>query len=181
MSWLSFNSLLCWQIMLTLLHVSWIGLLIGLIAALANRFLRNSDANRRYWLNFASLLLFAASLPVTLAIVRSLTAEFPAAMAIVEAPAADVADLSRADAEQSESFAPPTDVVEFAPAAPQVPPSDAEISATAPTPPLVQATPSAWERCGTMRSTSRMPAARATWWCSSAPGPAATGSVACRC
>lgn len=35
MSWLPFNLLVCWQITLTLLQVSWIGLVIGLIAAFA--------------------------------------------------------------------------------------------------------------------------------------------------
>ena len=42
MSLLSFNSLVCWQITLALLHVSWIGLVIGMIVALANAVLRNS-------------------------------------------------------------------------------------------------------------------------------------------
>lgn len=101
MSWLPLNPLLCWQITLTLLHVSWVGLIIGLIAALANRGLRHKpvpsnahlpggtasqhtagskkadgtwnvpatlNADRRYWVSFVSLLLFAASLPITFAI-----------------------------------------------------------------------------------------------------------------
>ena len=33
MSWLPFDELVCWQITLTLMHVSWIGLVIGVIAA----------------------------------------------------------------------------------------------------------------------------------------------------
>ena len=56
MSWLPLNPLFCWQITLTLLHVSWVGLVIGLIALLANRLLRNIATHRRYGLNFVSLL-----------------------------------------------------------------------------------------------------------------------------
>lgn len=67
----TFNSLICWQITLTLLNVSWIGLLIGVVAAASNRVMRNSAASRRYAVNFLSLLVLAASLPVTFAIVRS--------------------------------------------------------------------------------------------------------------
>ncbi len=67
----TFNSLVCWQITLTLLHVSWVGLVVGLVAAASNRVMRNSAASRRYAMNFLSLLVLAASLPVTFAIVRS--------------------------------------------------------------------------------------------------------------
>jgi len=67
----TFNSLFCWQITLTLLHVSWVGLLIGLIAAASNRVMRDVAASHRYSVNFAALVMFAASLPVSFAIVRS--------------------------------------------------------------------------------------------------------------
>ena len=65
------NSQICWQITLTLLHVSWIGILIGLVAATGSRVLKNRSASVRYWLHGPSLIAFAASLPVTFAVVRS--------------------------------------------------------------------------------------------------------------
>ncbi len=146
MNMLSFNSLVCWQITLTLLHVSWIGLVIGLIAALANAVLRNSTANRSYWLNFASLLLFAASLPITFAIVRGVTVEVPAALIVAETPVAELVSLIPPSIDAHAFSTPPTDVADFAPPSPQLLPSDAEISAAVPTPTLLQSSPSAWER-----------------------------------
>ena len=124
MSILSFNSLVCWQITLTLLHVSWIGLVIGLIAALANAVLRNSTANRRYWLNFASLLLFAASLPITFAIVRGVTAEVATALNVAETPVSEVANLTLPIVGQPALVLPPTDAADFATDSPQSLPSD---------------------------------------------------------
>lgn len=87
----TFNSSICWQITLTLLHVSWIGLLIGLVAAALNHAMRNSAACRRYTVNFLSLLVLAASLPVALAIVRSgaeaIPGTVPMALNSIEEPA----------------------------------------------------------------------------------------------
>ncbi len=65
------DSLVYWQITLTLLNVSWFGLLIGLVSTIGHRVLRNSTASRRYWLNCILLLIFAASLPVAFAVVRN--------------------------------------------------------------------------------------------------------------
>ncbi len=69
------NSLIYWHLTLTLLHVSWIGLVIGLIAATGNRILQNRNANSRYWWNSVSLLAFGVSLPLTFAVVRCMSAD----------------------------------------------------------------------------------------------------------
>ena len=146
MSLLSFNSLVCWQITLALLHVSWIGLVIGMIVALANAVLRNSTANRRYWLNFASLLLFAASLPITFAIVRGVTAEVPTTLNVAETPVAEVANLTLPIVEEPTLVMPPTDAVDFSPNSPQSLPSAPEVPAVVSLPTVTQPPPSAWER-----------------------------------
>ena len=67
------DSLVCWHLTLTLLHVGWIGLLIGFVAAVGNRVLKNRSANVRYGWNSVSLLMFAASLPLAFAVVHSTT------------------------------------------------------------------------------------------------------------
>lgn len=69
------ESLVYWHFTLTLLHVSWIGLVIGLLAATGIRLLRNRSANVRYWWNSVSLLAFAVSLPLTFAVVRNMSAD----------------------------------------------------------------------------------------------------------
>lgn len=154
MSLLSFNSLLCWQITLTLLHVSWMGLVIGLIAAFANRVLRNSAANRRYRLNFASLLVFAASLPVMFVVVRGATAEFPANPIAVKTPVAKLADLTPPVVEESALALPATDAADFAPTSPQVSPSGEVISAAIPSPTILPEPPSAWQRASSVGHTA---------------------------
>ena len=73
----TFNSLFCWQITLTLLHVSWVGLLIGLLSAASNRVMKDMAASHRHSVNFTALVMFAASLPVSFAIVRSGTDAVP--------------------------------------------------------------------------------------------------------
>jgi len=69
------SSQLCWQITLTLLHVSWIGILIGFAAAAGNRVLKSRSASVRYWLHSLSLIAFASSLPLTFAVVRSMSVD----------------------------------------------------------------------------------------------------------
>lgn len=146
MSVLSFNSLVCWQITLTLLHVSWIGLVIGLSAAWGNAALRNSTVNRRYWLNFASLLLFAASLPMTFAIVRGVTTEAPAALVAAETPVAELAELSPPVVEEPASELPPGDVPDSTPNPPPKLWTTEGLSASVLPPAIEQSTTSAWDR-----------------------------------
>jgi beta-lactamase regulating signal transducer with metallopeptidase domain len=146
MSLLPFNSLVCWQITLTLLHVTWIGLVIGLIAALANRLLRNIATHWRYGLNFASLLLFAASLPVTFVIVRSMTAEVPAASGNAENLIAERANMTPPIIEEPTFSRPPKDDEAFAPVPPQGLSTDVEIPAAVPSPTVIQSPSAAWER-----------------------------------
>jgi beta-lactamase regulating signal transducer with metallopeptidase domain len=146
MSLLPFNSLVCWQITLTLLHVTWIGLVIGLIAALANRLLRNIATHWRYGLNFASLLLFAASLPVTFVIVRSMTAEVPAASGHAENLIAEQANMTPPIIDEPTFSRPPKDDEAFAPVPPQGLSTDVEIPAAVPSPTVIQSPSAAWER-----------------------------------
>jgi len=74
------DSLVYWHMTLTLLHMSWIGLVIGLITATGNRVLRNRSANVRYWWNSVSLLAFAVNLPLTFAVVRNMPADYGGAV-----------------------------------------------------------------------------------------------------
>ncbi|MEJ7593427.1 MAG: M56 family metallopeptidase [Planctomycetaceae bacterium] len=69
------SSQICWQITLTLLHVSWIGILIGLVAATGSHVLKNRSASVRYWLYSVSVLVFAASLPLTFSVICSLSVD----------------------------------------------------------------------------------------------------------
>lgn len=64
-----------WQITLTLLHLSWLGLVVATLAAFANRCLRRSSAARRYHLNLAALLLLCFSLPTTFIVLRAKSGE----------------------------------------------------------------------------------------------------------
>ncbi len=60
---------LCWRMTLTIAHVGWIGLCIAFFAALGGRMWRGAAPERRYWLNFAALIVVGLSMPVTFAIV----------------------------------------------------------------------------------------------------------------
>jgi beta-lactamase regulating signal transducer with metallopeptidase domain len=64
------NGELCRQLTVALFHVSWLGVLVGVLAATGNRILRNGPAYRRHWLSFVSLLVLGLSLPVSFAVVR---------------------------------------------------------------------------------------------------------------
>ena len=66
------NSTLCWQITLTLFHVSWLGVLIGLMAAIASRAFSQKSAAGRYWIYMTALMTLAASLPITFVVIRVL-------------------------------------------------------------------------------------------------------------
>lgn len=92
------DSSLCWQITLTLLHVSWIGMLVGLIAAVGSRALSHSSASRRYWLHLTSLVVLASSVPITFATVRGLTLDDSQSAAftrpMISMPDASETDLS---------------------------------------------------------------------------------------
>ena len=154
MSWLPLNSLFCWQITLTLLHVSWVGLVIGLIALLANRLLRNIATHRRYGLNFASLLLFAGSLPVTFVIVRSMPAEVPAAFGNAETLIAEQTNMTLPMVEEPTFSRPPKDVEAFAPVPPQGLSTDVEIPAAVPSTTGITSPPSLWERLQSISRTA---------------------------
>ena len=73
MSLFILDSTLCWQITLTLFHVTWLGVLIGLMAALAGRVFSQSSAGRRYWIHMTALMTLGASLPITFVVIRALT------------------------------------------------------------------------------------------------------------
>ncbi|MFK7822046.1 MAG: hypothetical protein AB8G99_25335 [Planctomycetaceae bacterium] len=50
-----------------LLHFLWQATLIGVVAALANRILRNRSSAVRYWVQFVCLIIMAAALPLNVA------------------------------------------------------------------------------------------------------------------
>jgi len=66
------NSTLCWQITRTLFHVSWLGVLIGLMAAIASRVFSQKSAAGRYLIHMAALMTLASSLPITFVVIRVL-------------------------------------------------------------------------------------------------------------
>jgi len=110
------DSLVCWHLTLTLLHVSWIGLLIGLIAAVANRVSKNRSANLRYRLNSVSLLAFAASLPLTFAVVRSISVDDSSAVSnsvTMSVMAPQVGALSPTASADGLAFAPDQPAADF--------------------------------------------------------------------
>src|SRR5262249_2666279 len=78
-----FHAVASWQITLALLHVCWIGLLIGGIAAVGNLLLRNSSASRRYWWSCLMMLALGLSLPATFVVIRSMIPETDVRSAVV--------------------------------------------------------------------------------------------------
>jgi hypothetical protein len=62
---------LCWQLTLTLLHLSAAGIVIGGIIIFANRLLRSASAHVRYWANYSAMILFVACLPTAMMLNRS--------------------------------------------------------------------------------------------------------------
>ncbi|MGQ0634640.1 MAG: M56 family metallopeptidase [Planctomycetaceae bacterium] len=61
----------CWNVTLTLLHVGWLGVVVGVLTAVGNRVLRRSSAGVRYWWNCGALLALGLALPATFAFVRA--------------------------------------------------------------------------------------------------------------
>lgn len=145
MSWLSFDVLVCWQITQTLLHVSWIGLVIGVIAACANRVLKKSSASRRYSLNFAMLLVFSASLPVALAVVRIETAEAPVIVVPPRAGVRERANLSPPSVEEPVSGLLQGDAPKNSVIPPQTPSAAETVIGTVPSTANKPLPPSVWE------------------------------------
>lgn len=146
MSWLPFDVLVCWQITLTLMHVSWIGLVIGVIAACTNRVLTSSSASRRYSLNFAMLLMFSVSLPVALAVVRSETAEAPAIVVPQKAGVEERANLLPPSVEEPVSGLQHGDAPNNVVIPPQTPSAAAAISRAVPSTAKEPLPLSVWER-----------------------------------
>lgn len=88
MSHIPFDAAVSWQITLTLLHVGWIGMCLGGVAALGNCLWRHSSSSGRYGWNFGVLLALGLTLPATFAVVRVVASGEDEAPKPTAAPAA---------------------------------------------------------------------------------------------
>jgi beta-lactamase regulating signal transducer with metallopeptidase domain len=89
-----FGVAICWEITLTLVHVSWVGLVVALLAAMGDRVLRGAPAWTRYWSNFAALIVLGLTLP--------------AVWLAVHTPSASLSDVSSGRLSPPRAFVAPT-------------------------------------------------------------------------
>ncbi len=83
MSLFTIDELFCFNIVQTLAHSVWIGLIIGLVTMIANRSLHTQKPNSRYWVNLLALFAFAATLPITYLLISDET-EIATEVSVVE-------------------------------------------------------------------------------------------------